>query len=241
MKFTKLTQQLQGKRALLAVLIDPDKFNPELVKLASEYPVSCFLVGGSRIEHGQFKDCIAQIKKLSQLPLIIFPGDETQLSSKADGLLLLSLLSGRNPDYLIGKHIQAAPVIKSMHLPVLSTAYLIINKGKESSTEIVTGTSGMDPSNRSKILATVQAAEMIGFKAIYLEAGSGAGSPVPKKLIQAVKKETMLPVIVGGGINSKKRVEAAIEGGANLVVIGNALEKNVHLLTEISTCFKRSR
>ena len=238
MDFKQLTKQLvNSKKPLLAVLIDPDKFNPELIHLSEKNKVSCFLVGGSRLETGDIHKTIAAIKKISKIPVVLFPGDETQLSKKADGLLLLSLLSGRNPDYLIEKHIAAAPVIKKMKLDYLPTAYLLIDGGRTSATQLVTQTQALDPANARYIINTAIAAEQLGFKAIYLEAGSGAKTGVPSTLVKAIKKQVNIPLIVGGGIDSVAKVRAVTKTGANMVVIGNALEKNVYLLRDISTCF----
>jgi len=238
MKFKKVIKKLKGsKTPLLAVLIDPDKFNPMLVKLANEGNVACFLVGGSKLEQGDVSKTITKIKQLSKIPVILFPGDETQLSEKADGLLLLSLLSGRNPDYLIEKHITAAPLIKKMKLQFLSTAYLLINGGKASTTQKVTGTRPLDPANKKYIINTAIAAEQLGFKAVYLEAGSGARTSISASLISSMKKEISIPIIVGGGIDSKEKTKTLLRAGANMVVVGNALEKNVYLVAEIGSCF----
>jgi phosphoglycerol geranylgeranyltransferase len=180
MKFKALVKQLKkGKRPLLAVLIDPDKFNPELISMADTSKVACFLVGGSRLEKGDLQKTVLAIKKLSSRPVVLFPGDETQLSAKADGLLLLSLLSGRNPEYLIEKHVKAAPFIKKAKLEHLSTAYILVNGGKKSATEKVSGTEPLDPSNTKLILHTAMAAEQLGFGAVYLEAGKQAAGPAP--------------------------------------------------------------
>lgn len=222
---------------MLAVLIDPDKFNPELVHLANKTKVACFLVGGSHLEKGDVHKTVQAIKKISRIPVVLFPGDETQLSKEADGLLLLSLLSGRNPDYLIEKHITAAPLIKKMKLGYLSTAYLLINGGRVSVTQQVTNTSPLNPADKTYIINTALAAEQLGFKAIYLEAGSGAKESIAASLIKSIKKEVGVPLIVGGGIDSAKKTKKIIAAGANMIVIGNALEKNVYLLTEISSCF----
>jgi phosphoglycerol geranylgeranyltransferase len=238
MNFNNLIKNLNtSKKSLLAVLIDPDKFNPEVISLANKNKVACFLVGGSELKTGDVTKTILAIKKLSDIPVVLFPGNEHQLSKKADGLLLLSLLSGRNPEYLISKHITAAPIIKKMKLSLLPTAYLLINGGSISTTQRVTGTRPMDPKNKDLIVNTAIAAEQLGFKAIYLEAGSGANTSVPTVIIKNLKKQTCLPLIVGGGINSKEKAQQIINAGANMIVIGNALEKNVFLLTEISKCF----
>jgi putative glycerol-1-phosphate prenyltransferase len=152
-------------------------------------------------------------------------------------LLLLTLLSGRNPDYLIEKHITAAPLIKKMKLQHLSTAYLLIYGGKISTTQKVTRTKPLDPQKASYIVNTAIAAEQLGFKAIYLEAGSGAKSNIPASLVKKIKKQVSLPIIVGGGIDSKHKTLKAIKTGANMIVVGNALEKDITLLNEIAGCF----
>jgi phosphoglycerol geranylgeranyltransferase len=240
-KFDNLLKTITDNSSRLAVLIDPDKYNEELIVLANQNNVSCFLVGGSQLEQNNLDKVVKRIKALSALPIILFPGDETQLSKTADGLLLLSLLSGRNPDYLIGKHVRAAQRIKRMKLPLLPTAYLLIGSEGGSSTQKVSNTLPLHPGKQELILNTALAAEQLGFKAIYLEGGSGSKQPVSSKLIRALKRTVVIPVFVGGGIDSKARVNKAIKAGANIVVIGNALEKNVHLLTEISGCFEPVR
>ncbi|PBQ32007.1 phosphoglycerol geranylgeranyltransferase [Sphingobacteriaceae bacterium] len=238
MSFKNIIKKLNtSAKPLLAVLVDPDKYNEELIKIAHKNKVACFLVGGSRLEKGDIHKTIKAIKKLSKIPVILFPGDESQLSKEADGLLLLSLLSGRNPDYLIEKHIRAAPLIKKMKLDYLSTAYLLIDGGRTSVTQEVTKTIPLDPANSQYIISTALAAEQLGFKAIYLEAGSGAKINIASPLLKKIRREVSIPLIVGGGIDSVKKINGSIKAGANMIVIGNALEKNVHLLTEISSCF----
>ena len=238
MSFKNLIKKLENPvKPLLAVLIDPDKYNPELVHIANKSKVSCFLVGGSKLERGDVHKTVLAIRRISKIPIVLFPGDETQLSPAADGLLLLSLLSGRNPDYLIEKHIRAAPVIKKMKLAYLPTAYLLIEGGTTSTTQLVTDTSPLNPADTAYIVNTALAAEQLGFKAVYLEAGSGASKNIASSLIKKIKKEVGTPLIVGGGIDSKHKVSEIIKAGANMIVIGNALEKNVYLLTEISSCF----
>jgi phosphoglycerol geranylgeranyltransferase len=242
MKFKKIVALLKNrKKSLLAVLIDPDKYNPEIARIAKRSGVSCFLVGGSRLRSNNISSVVSDIKKHSSLPIILFPGDEGQLTAKADGLLLLSLLSGRNPEYLIEKHIRAAPFIKKMKLPLLSTAYLLIDGGHRSATQEVTGTIPLDPEKSDYIISTALAAEQLGFGAIYLEAGSGAKQQIHAGLIRKIKKNTVLPLIVGGGIDTREKAQRAIDAGADMIVIGNALENNVYLLAKIGTLFSHKK
>lgn len=237
MKFDSFIKKLTSEKtsARLAVLIDPDKFNPSLVKLATTLNVSCFLVGGSRLHNGNIHKTVRQIKKLSALPVILFPGDENQLTPAADGLFLPVLVSGRNPEYLIAKQVLMAPKIKRMKLNCLPMAYMLIGTANRSSTQKVTATKPLE--KKQEICDTAIAAAYLGYKLIYLEAGSGAQTVVNGAIIRAVKKIVDLPLITGGGIDSVEKARQAIKAGANLVVLGNALEKNMSLLSEISPCF----
>lgn len=219
----------------LAVLVDPDKFNSNLIKLANENHVHCFLVGGSGKLRQSSAKTVSKIKQLSAIPVVLFPGDETQLCKQADGLLLLSLLSGRNPEFLIEKHVKAAPIIKKLNLSHIPVAYLLIGKGKISTTQKVTRTQPL--SNEKLILNTALAAEQLGFKAMYLEAGSGARHTISIALIKKIKRLVHIPLIVGGGIDSAAKAKKIMEAGANLIVVGNILEKNPKRLLEISSIF----
>lgn len=234
MKLDKLITQT--KNAKLVVLIDPDKFNPDLIKLCDKSKVAFFLVGGSELKKKNLSQVISSVKKISKKSVILFPGNETQISKNADGMLLLSLISGRNPDYLIGKHVKAAKTILRSKIETWSTGYILINGSKISTTQRVTKTQALK--NLDEIVNTSIAGELLGLKAIYLEAGSGAKEEVNTKIIKAVKKQISLPLFVGGGINSYLKAKKAVEAGANFVVVGNALEKNIYLLTEIEKAFK---
>lgn len=221
----------------LVVLIDPDKYNPDLIDIANEGKVSYFFVGGSQLVSGGLDKTIKDIKKRSDIPVVIFPGDETQVSKYADGLLLLSLISGRNPDYLIEMHVNAASKLKKSGLPILSTGYLLIEGGSVSTTQRVTKTQPLSLKNKKRIIDTAIAGELLGMKLIYLEAGSGAKKSLPQEIIRSVKKNITLPLIVGGGIDNVEKALNVIKSGADYVVVGNALEKYPELLKELSKIF----
>ena len=235
--YQKITLANKKQQAQLAVLIDPDKFNPQLIKLANQCNVHYFFVGGSKLTNGSVEKTISSIKKLSKIPIVIFPGDEKQLSAKADAVLFLSLLSGRNPDYLIGKQVLAAPFIKQKKLECISTAYILVEGNKKSTTQKVTNTKPL--SDTKIIINTCIAAELLGFKTVYLEAGSGAKKNINTTLIKKAKQNINIPLLVGGGINSVKKAQQAINVGADVLVIGNALEKRIVLLKELSLLFKK--
>jgi phosphoglycerol geranylgeranyltransferase len=235
--YQKIISAHKKKQAQLAVLIDPDKFNPELIKLANYCNVHYFFVGGSELTNGNIEKTISVIKKLSKIPVIIFPGDEKQLSAKADAVLFLSLLSGRNPDYLIGKQVLAAPFIKQKKLECISTAYILVDGNKKSATQKVTNTKPL--TDTKTIINTSIAAELLGFKAVYLEAGSGAKKNINTSIIKKVKQNIRIPLLVGGGIDGVNKAKQAINAGADILVVGNVLEKNSALLKELSLLFKK--
>ncbi len=235
--YAKIISAHRKKQTRLAVLIDPDKFNPELIKLANACNVHYFFVGGSKLKKNNIESILTYIRKHSTIPVIIFPGDEHQLSSKADAVLFLSLLSGRNPDYLIGKQVLAAPLIKKKKLECISTAYILIGGKKKSSTQQVTKTLPLFGKNISKIVNTAAAGELLGFKTIYLEAGSGAKTNIHTKIIKQVKKNINIPLLVGGGIDTIEKAKQVIKSGADILVVGNALEKDIFLIKKLSSLF----
>jgi len=234
--YTKIFSAFQKKRPQLAVLIDPDKFNPDLIKLCKGRAVSYFFVGGSKLHAGNIERTVSAIKKLSKIPVVIFPGDEKQISGRANAILFLSLLSGRNPDYLIGKHVLAAPVIQKKRLECIATAYLLVNGNKTSVTQKVTQTKPLY--TLAEIRNTALAGQLLGFKTIYLEAGSGAKTHIAARIIKAVRRSVQLPLLVGGGIDSVHKAGLAIRAGADIVVVGNALERDILLVKELSPLFK---
>lgn len=237
----KIKQLLKRKkdRPKIAVLIDPDKLYPEVILRADTCPhIDFFFVGGSILEKSNVHSAIKQMKQYSSKPVIIFPGDEKQISPLADGILFLSLVSGRNPEYLIGKQIKAAPLIQKYQLAFLPTAYLLINGQRLSSTEKITKTSSL-PQSKKIIYSTCLAASMLGMQAIYLEAGSGARKTIRPDIVNYIKSHLPeLPVIVGGGIQSVQHIEQYLSTRADCLVIGNILEKNPLFLKDLQDYFK---
>lgn len=221
-------------KPLLAVLIDPDKFNIQVVLEGNKY-ADLFFVGGSDLKFGLINKIIPLVKKKSKLPVIIFPGHLNQLDKNADAMFIPCLLSGRNPEYLIGQHVDHAKAIKSSSIETISLGYILVDGNAVSTTQKITHTKPL--SGLANILKTAIAGQLLGMDMIYLEAGSGASSVVNMKTIKAVKRNIDLPVIVGGGINSYKKAKQAKDAGSDIVVVGNALEKNVTLLKEISRAF----
>ena len=215
---------------LLAILLDPDKIVWEnldhLIGKINNSPATHIFVGGSIVESTILEDLIAQLKQKTSLPVIIFPGDPSQISPQADAILFLALLSGRNPDYLIEYQVQAAPILKKTNLEVISTGYILIESGNETAVARVSKTKPLHRENLDLVLATAQAGEMLGNKLIYLEAGSGAKQPVPLDMINRIAQNVDIPVIVGGGIVNLQGIQKAYAAGADLVVIGTAFEND---------------
>lgn len=214
----------------LAVLIDPDKIKFDkvsgFIKKVNTSIATHIFVGGSTVDENATDVLVEEIKRYTERPLVLFPGDVTQITSKADAILFLSLISGRNSEYIIGKHIKSVSKLKETNLEVISTGYILIESGKETAVERVTGTEPLSRTNTQYIVDTAKAGELLGMKLIYLEAGSGAKLSVSKEIISNVKKVLNIPLIVGGGIRNKKQLENAYHAGADLVVIGTAFEKD---------------
>ncbi|KAB1068478.1 geranylgeranylglyceryl/heptaprenylglyceryl phosphate synthase [Tamlana haliotis] len=228
--YQNILKSVLEKKKLLAVLIDPDKFPVErtdsfLLKVNASLATHIF-VGGSTVDDFVTDILVSEIKKHSNLPVVLFPGDVTQITNKADALLFLSLISGRNPEYLIGKHVQAVSKLKGSNLEVVPTGYLLIEGGKVTAVERVTGEKPLSRTNVQDIVDTACAGHLLGMKLIYLEAGSGAKAPLTQRIISEVKKAVQLPIIVGGGIRSKAQLDAVYEAGADLAVIGTAFEQD---------------
>lgn len=218
------------KGAGYIVLIDPDKKNDDSlndqVKTANENGVDALFVGGSLMMDGNHNDRVARIKEISNIPVIFFPGGVSQLNPHYDAMLFMSLLSGRNPQYLIGEQVVSAPIVKDLGIEVIPTSYLLFNGGANSSVEVISGTTPL-PLNRPDLaVAHGLASEYLGKKLIYLEAGSGAINPIPVDVIKAVSSQVSVPLIVGGGIKTPEAAAERVAAGASFIVTGTVLEEN---------------
>ena len=226
-----LTSKTKGVK-LLAILLDPDKLVVEnlstLIQKINQSPATHIFIGGSSFDGNHLDELIILLKAQINLPFLLFPGNPSQISKEADGILFLTLLSGRNPDYLIEHQVNAVPIIKKTNLEVISTGYILIESGNETAVERVSQTKPLDRNNHNYALQTAQAGEFIGNKLIYLEAGSGAKLSVPKEMITLVAQNIKVPLIVGGGIRSKQEIENAYKAGADVVVIGTAFENDIN-------------
>ena len=235
--YLEILNAFEKKKRLLAVLLDPDKvdFNQikQLVEKINQSPATHILIGGSLVFSDLIEKIIAEIKLFTELPILLFPGHPSQIAENADGILFLSLLSGRNPDYLIEHQVKAAPLLKKSNLEIISTAYLLIESGGITAVEKVSKTVPILRKHIEQAVATAQAGEMMGNKLIYLEAGSGALQAVPQEMIQKVTQSVEIPVIVGGGIRTKEGIENAYNSGATMVVIGTAFENDSEFFNQI--------
>ncbi len=233
---TILKKKKQGKKQI-AILIDPDKHQvADFSAMAQRFeslPIDYLFIGGSLLSRDLLDACLDVFKAGTDIPLVIFPGSVMQVNSKADAILLLSLVSGRNPDLLIGRHVEAVPYIKQAKIETISTAYLLIESGRMTTAQYISSTLPI-PADKAEIASlTAQAAEMIGHKIIYLDGGSGAMNTVPDNMISQVRKDVALPLIVGGGIRTPELAIAKCAAGADLLVIGNVLEEKPELLQQM--------
>lgn len=235
--YKNIQNSILNDEKLLAVLIDPDKFPVDnvapFVEKVNQSLATHIFVGGSTVKDKVTEVLVSEIKTHTKLPIVLFPGAISQITNKADALLFLSLISGRNPDYLIGKHVESVPKIETTNLEVIPTGYILIESGKETAVERVTKTQPMPRNAIKNIVNTAKVGELLGMKLIYLEAGSGALNAVSPEIIKNVKEEIQIPLIVGGGIKNYKQLDAAYNSGADLVVIGTAFEEDESFFEEI--------
>lgn len=232
-----LRRKASGQKSF-AVLVDPDKISVDqlssLIKKAETARVDFLLVGGSLVVSTHLDELVRAIKTLTHIPVILFPGSPSQVTPAADALLYLSLISGRNPELLIGQHVISAPAVRQSGLEIISTGYMVVDGGVPTTVSYISHANPL-PANKKEIaVCTALAGEMLGLKLIYLDAGSGALNPVPTEMVRAVANEISIPVIVGGGITSAEKALENCRAGADLIVVGNAIEKDPHLILSIS-------
>ena len=234
--YNQILQAKAASRKLLAILLDPDKIDlnniETLVQKINQSPATHVFVGGSLVQNNILDELILKIKENCHLPVVLFPGNPSQISDKADAILFLSLISGRNSDYLIEYQVNAVPILNKTNLEIIPTGYILIESGTETAVERVSKTKPLNRNNPEYILQTAQAGEMLGNKLIYLEAGSGAKFSVPKEAVTLASQNIKIPLIVGGGIVDLEGITNAYNAGADLVVIGTAFEKNSNFFSK---------
>jgi len=241
-----IVSQKKSGNTLLAILLDPDKYTDsarlmKTLSLCDENGADLIFVGGSLLLTDEFDSFVREVKSLTSLPVVLFPGSPNQISDKADGLLFLSLISGRNPELLIGAQVVSAPKISKTDLEVISTGYMLIDSGKTTTAHYVSQTSPIPYAKDDIAYATALAGEMLGLSCIYMDGGSGAEKTISPSMIKTVSKAINIPLIIGGGIRTPEAVEQVCSAGADIVVIGNVIETNPDLLQDLSIAAHRSR
>ncbi len=236
--YTQLQEKKRSGTKSFAVLIDPDKISvhsaDHLVKLATEAGVDYFLVGGSLVVSNNLDEVVQQIKASCDIPVILFPGSPSQITKYADGLLYLSLISGRNPELLIGQHVISAPVVKQSGLEIISTGYMVVDGGAPTTVSYISNATPLPADKNEIAVCTAMAGEMLGMKVIYMDAGSGAKRPISESMIQSVAQHIDIPLIIGGGITNPEKAYLNCKAGADVIVIGNAIEKDATLIKEMA-------
>ncbi len=236
--YQSLNERKRLSKKSFAVLIDPDKVNDnsveDLIKHSIDAKVDYFLVGGSLVISSYLDECVQLIKRSCTIPVILFPGSPSQVSKYADALLYLSLISGRNPELLIGQHVVSAPVVKKSGLEIMPTGYMVIDGGAPTTVSYISNASPL-PSDKNEIaMCTAMAGEMLGMKLIYMDAGSGAKRAISESMIQKVSSCIDVPLIIGGGITTAEKAYLNCKAGADVIVVGNAIEKDANLIKEIA-------
>lgn len=236
--YQHITQaKAQGKKQF-AVLIDPDQLNlralDETIKLAIESHVDMFFVGGSLILQDEMDQVLTYIQSQCSIPTVLFPGSGYQINDKADAILFLSLISGRNADALIGKHVEAAPLLMRSNLEVISTGYMLVDGGAQTTASYISNSMPIPNDKPNIAVCTAMAGQLLGLQTLYMDAGSGAKQAISTEMIAAVSKHTQVPLIIGGGIRSAEKAYANVQAGADIIVVGNAIEKDPQLIKEIA-------
>ncbi len=232
--YQKILSKKEKKEKMLAALLDPDSENlgglKKKIELIEKSEIDFILVGGSTSWNNNFERFTENVKSLASKAVIVFPGSAEQISSSADAILFLSLISGKNPKYLIEEQIKAAPILKEMDIEVIPTGYILVDGGRKTTVELMSGTNPISQDDVEKIKDTAYAAQLLGMKMVYLECGSGARYPVKDVLIREVREYIEIPLVVGGGIKDRKEIESKHIAGADIVVVGNALENDPSIL-----------
>lgn len=241
MIYDRIQNRVKNKEKIFALLLDPEEYNPEslaeILKDDGSTVADIILVGGSLVSKS-VSAFIESIKEITSIPVLLFPGSLLQISDNADGILFSSLISGRNPNLLIDNHVAAAPFLKNAGIEVISTGYIILEDEKTSSVEYISNTKPIPADKTDIVVATAIAGEMLGFKLIYLEAGSGARQHVKTDIVKKVKKNINIPLMVGGGIRTSADAKNILKAGADIIVVGNAIEKDTSFLSNISKVVK---
>ena len=240
--YKKILDYKKREKKLFAILIDPDKTDDnsliQIIKRSNESNIDLFLIGGSLLIKDRIEEFIQTIKNHSDIPVILFPGSTVQLSKQADGILFLSLISGRNPEMLIGNHVIAAPFLKESKLEILPTGYMLIEGGRITSATYMSNTVPIPHDKNDIAVSTAIAGEMLGLKMIYMDAGSGAKKTISNEMIKEVTESINIPLIIGGGIKTEQEAKEKFEAGADIIVVGNGLEDNLSLINSISKVIK---
>jgi phosphoglycerol geranylgeranyltransferase len=236
--YSSLLLKKRNRRKSFALLIDPDKVDTAatatLVELAVKARVDYLFVGGSLVISNHLDQVVQQIKSLCKIPIILFPGTPSQVSPYADALLYLSLISGRNPELLIGQHVISAPAVRKSGLEIISTGYMVIDGGAPTTVSYISNALPIPADKNEIALCTAMAGEMLGMKLIYMDAGSGARRPISTDMIQRVSESIGIPLLIGGGIQNPEKVYLNAKAGADLIVVGNAIEKDASILAEMA-------
>lgn len=242
--YQQIVQKKSEGLKQFAILVDPDKMTNDRIEqvcsLAADCGVDYIFVGGSLLTNGSMSNCIRRIKYACNIPVVLFPGNTNQVDEQADALLFLSLISGRNADLLIGKHVTSAPIIREKKLEAIPTGYMLIESGNTTTALYMSNTHPIPHDKPDIASCTAMAGEMLGLKMIFMDAGSGAHIPVSEEMIRLVRKSVQVPLIIGGGINTPEKAAANCKAGADMIVVGNSIEKNQSVISEIAEAIKKS-